>query len=214
MTSPNTHRSRLNDDFVFLEFDDIPHETEGCPLNLPDTWYYVGQIVDISTTNFLRFRTVLADRTGRKIIAAWYLDNNEEQRMKGYVAKHFQLGSTLLIKRAVGKHFLDGTEGIRIEDADATVALPCSITELDKIDIRLQKLKLGEEDKRCDNCQADKCKDGSGKLKRCSKCSSSFYCGRDCQVKGWAKHKKECSAVVSLKSVMENYDQVTRHLRR
>ncbi|PAA81453.1 hypothetical protein BOX15_Mlig024716g1, partial [Macrostomum lignano] len=43
------------------------------------------------------------------------------------------------------------------------------------------------------NCRCANC----GKLdalQRCSKCKISYYCGRDCQVNHWKKHKKNCHA--------------------
>lgn len=32
-------------------------------------------------------------------------------------------------------------------------------------------------------------------VKRCSKCKNAWYCGRECQVKDWAKHKVVCDMV-------------------
>jgi hypothetical protein len=44
------------------------------------------------------------------------------------------------------------------------------------------------EDPKCGNC---------GKLasQRCSRCSSSWYCQRSCQVKDWKKHQKLCDLI-------------------
>lgn len=42
---------------------------------------------------------------------------------------------------------------------------------------------------------------------RCAKCRMVYYCGRDCQVKGWKTHKRVCKAVpkTSLKEPLLNF---------
>ncbi|XP_036390260.1 zinc finger MYND domain-containing protein 10 [Megalops cyprinoides] len=37
---------------------------------------------------------------------------------------------------------------------------------------------------------------GSEATKRCSRCQGEWYCGRECQVKHWPKHKKACQLMV------------------
>lgn len=32
---------------------------------------------------------------------------------------------------------------------------------------------------------------------KCSRCKSTWYCSRECQVKHWATHKKECREMVN-----------------
>ena len=46
----------------------------------------------------------------------------------------------------------------------------------------------------CANCGApdDPSPDGA-KLKNCSFCKAAKYCGRECQVKHWKKHKVQCT---------------------
>ena len=41
--------------------------------------------------------------------------------------------------------------------------------------------------KHCDNCLMK-----SSLLKKCGKCLSMYYCGRDCQRNDWNQHKNEC----------------------
>jgi len=51
---------------------------------------------------------------------------------------------------------------------------------------------LVSEPPRCDLC-------GELAAKRCSQCGNTWYCGRECQVKDWAKHKAPCKAISSVK---------------
>jgi hypothetical protein len=54
--------------------------------------------------------------------------------------------------------------------------------------ISAQRVAL-EQTKRCNRC----CSPGKGgKLLRCSKCKEVVYCSKDCQVKDWSLHKKQC----------------------
>ena len=47
---------------------------------------------------------------------------------------------------------------------------------------------LISEPPKCENC-------GEGACKRCSSCQTSWYCGRECQVKHWSKHKENCKLI-------------------
>uniref|UniRef100_UPI00398E7404 zinc finger MYND domain-containing protein 10 isoform X2 n=1 Tax=Pristiophorus japonicus TaxID=55135 RepID=UPI00398E7404 len=38
---------------------------------------------------------------------------------------------------------------------------------------------------------------GGEAVKRCSRCRVEWYCGRDCQVKHWSKHKKACELMAA-----------------
>ena len=51
--------------------------------------------------------------------------------------------------------------------------------------------------KRCANCNKDCVDDGKQKMV-CSRCNVVRYCGRDCQVKHWKVHKKECAEISNL----------------
>ena len=36
---------------------------------------------------------------------------------------------------------------------------------------------------------------GKAATQRCSKCKSEWYCGRECQIKGWKAHKEICEVL-------------------
>lgn len=38
---------------------------------------------------------------------------------------------------------------------------------------------------------------GDQASKRCSRCCNEWYCGRECQVRQWKKHKPACDIIVS-----------------
>ena len=48
--------------------------------------------------------------------------------------------------------------------------------------------ELLSEPPKCESC-------GEAAAKRCSSCQSSWYCGRECQVKHWTKHKDTCKVL-------------------
>jgi hypothetical protein len=73
----------------------------------------VGEI----TINASIFRPVyhVKDRDGKKTIVALYFDNASE-----YVEeKRVKVGDTISIIYAMSKQFMDGSEGIRVDDGDS-----------------------------------------------------------------------------------------------
>ncbi|KAK0081213.1 hypothetical protein PV325_012561 [Microctonus aethiopoides] len=56
--------------------------------------------------------------------------------------------------------------------------------------------KINKETKVCARCNDAACK-------RCSKCKSVWYCGRECQVKDWSSHKSTCDKIMN-----KNFDDV------
>ena len=50
---------------------------------------------------------------------------------------------------------------------------------------KMLNLELNDK-KTCNVCKK------KGKMKKCSRCRSTYYCSRECQVKDWEEHKKVC----------------------
>ncbi len=47
--------------------------------------------------------------------------------------------------------------------------------------------------KMCDMCQTPETE--GKKLMKCARCKNKFYCGKECQVKDWPEHKKNCKKI-------------------
>jgi len=52
----------------------------------------------------------------------------------------------------------------------------------------------------CDQCGRMEVKKGDLSLKACSRCHCVRYCSKDCQVKAWKEHKKECKKLAAAKA--------------
>ena len=63
--------------------------------------------------------------------------------------------------------------------------------------------------RRCEHCRKE------GATKRCMKCTTCFYCDRECQTKNWKKmHKRVCSEDPSIKPHVPIEMAVERILKR
>ncbi|XP_029946975.1 zinc finger MYND domain-containing protein 10 [Salarias fasciatus] len=58
------------------------------------------------------------------------------------------------------------------------------------------------EKAKCGSC-------GKESTKRCSRCQSEFYCGRECQVKHWPKHKEACKLIAVATQKLEKEPSVS-----
>ena len=56
-----------------------------------------------------------------------------------------------------------------------------------------------------------KCADCGDPAKlRCSKCKSSWYCTRECQLKNWKEHKKMCKMLAEMHAEEEKRNEDVR----
>lgn len=78
-----------------------------------DTHYcFLAEIQECD--GFLRYRTIVRDRGGDEVVVAFYPDSYDD----GFDFKKLKRGHTLAIMNALPHQFLDGTEGVRVEDMD------------------------------------------------------------------------------------------------
>ncbi|KAJ6520749.1 hypothetical protein DFH09DRAFT_997948 [Mycena vulgaris] len=67
-------------------------------------------------------------------------------------------------------------------------------------------------------CEGPGCEKVEGtdvhKLKLCSKCQISVYCGSECQRRAWKTHKKECATDGQHEQALPSQDAVAEHFRR
>jgi len=52
---------------------------------------------------------------------------------------------------------------------------------------------LSKKTKICNFCKRKERLDDGEKFKKCMKCRKVYYCGEECQIKDWKKHKKTCN---------------------
>ncbi|KAJ2905835.1 hypothetical protein MKZ38_004083 [Zalerion maritima] len=157
------------------------------PDNPEEHWCYLGEIVEEPFP--MRARTMVQDIEGKKIVLAFYPDNN----VPGPDLSKMKVGHTIAIFYPTEHFFLDGTQGIRVEEMKYVKMFPLSIDNMFRASLDILEYNTPEDGKLlCHGC--DQRKQG---LSKCGKCGFFFYCGRDCQAKGWTdkKHKKFCKTL-------------------
>lgn len=76
-------------------------------------WCFIGEI--ILNASVVRPVFHVRDRNGKTTIVALYLDKKDEMR---YRPMDFVVGNTICVMYAFQKQFLDGSQGIRVDDID------------------------------------------------------------------------------------------------
>lgn len=76
-----------------------------------DRWCLLAEIIDVSL--LIRVRLVVRDRDGENFVVAFYPDNRDAGNLD--VSK-FRVGHTIALAYPRQHMFLDGTQGVRVED--------------------------------------------------------------------------------------------------
>lgn len=76
-----------------------------------DRWCLLAEIIDVSLP--IRVRLVVRDRAGEKIVVAFYPDNDERHNLD---VRKLKVGHTIALTYPTQHMFLDGTQGVRVED--------------------------------------------------------------------------------------------------
>ncbi|KAJ3769199.1 hypothetical protein FB446DRAFT_791617 [Lentinula raphanica] len=134
------------------------------------------------------------DLSGRQYLVSFYFD---DQSLFPDVMKKCKVGSTLCIMYAERHEFMDGNEGVKISQPDAVKVLPVNLKDLmaagHVFRARIKNVPSSTTPALCSNCNKPA-------EQRCSACTLSVYCSKECQSQDWAKkHKKECVVFKQLK---------------
>lgn len=186
-TTPPQAEERLTsfaDTWRFLEFEklDSDQDVAGTPFydEPGDRWCLLAEITDVSL--LLRVRLVARDREGESLVIAFYPDNDATEVLD---TTELKVGHTIALLYPHQHYFLDGTQGVRVEDVSTCrVSLLCSFCfgrshEL-LMPCRSSPVKLAE----LFRINSDLCAytGPTGTLKKCHSCGkedlSVVKCGR------------------------------------
>ncbi|KAJ7607321.1 hypothetical protein FB45DRAFT_948060 [Roridomyces roridus] len=181
--SETEYKLDLDDIIAFPDAAHVPV----LPPEPGESWIIFGEIVNDASV----FRPVytVRDKINCEYPVAFYTDNpNEDAKAAGC-----QLGRVLCITNGMRHHFVDGSNGYRIEDPSTVFALPCSMAELRALNKRLRDQSDAGELQLCSKCKKQS-------TQRCGKCQTA-YCSKECQSADWkpGAHRFECRAIERLR---------------
>lgn len=101
----------LGNDELFPSWNDLPFATD-------KHYCFLAEIQQCD--GFLRYRTIVEDHEGEKVVVAFYPDSYDD----GFDFKQLKRGRTLAIMNAYQHEFLDGSHGVRAENMDDVCVRP------------------------------------------------------------------------------------------
>lgn len=154
-------------------------------------WCFLGEIIDVSLSQFIRNVTIVRDVAGRRnIVIAFYQDGPLIQ--SGLNPADLKVGHTICIRYAEQHAFLDGSRGVRVEDIKFVKVIKTNLDALfDMANIRIRALRQDD----CWHCDKRKAELPEQKLLKCGRCKYVRYCGKECQTADWGQHKKHCKFI-------------------
>ncbi|KAG0266579.1 hypothetical protein BG011_001768 [Mortierella polycephala] len=185
--------SALLDRRYFPAYNELPfdcyvnlafyHERNGI-LTPAFHWCFMAEIMDdtFAQTSFLRHRLEAKDRDGARMPILFYLD-----RGVTLDTTHFKTGNTIFVRYAEQHAFMDGSNGLRIENPSSFYVVPYSLSAIVEAHRRVTSNV-------CNKCQKKA-------TLRCAKCKQAFYCSRECQVDNWTDHKAPCRILTKVAPV-------------
>ncbi|RPA86619.1 hypothetical protein BJ508DRAFT_321741 [Ascobolus immersus RN42] len=185
-------RNTILNEQIFPSFDDL----EAAARHNRRPFAYIGDIT--SYESFLRLVITLKDpKTHQPVVVAFYDDGRGTSISRNN--RDLTEGNTVMIFGARPKTFLDGRQGIRIENEDLNnvLILPFSYDKLVAANERY--LDLGKQSNACSSCKtrvAD-----TKVLSGCGRCKVTRYCNKECQTADWDKHKLECRAMGEIRTL-------------
>ncbi|KAI5814376.1 hypothetical protein BZA77DRAFT_99155 [Pyronema omphalodes] len=178
----NENTFRVNDPLYSLGFTHFPPQRH---------WCHLGEITERLPWP-VRLLLHVRDKNNEQLLVSF----NDNQRGASFANHpHLKPGNTIAVLYPEFHGFADGQIGFRIEEEDiqarTTKILPCSLDIILKANDLIWKNSDALE---CQNCLKK-----DVELKRCARCQSVLYCGKDCQTADWEEHKKLCKVFVEVK---------------
>ncbi|KAG0289279.1 hypothetical protein BGZ98_003912 [Dissophora globulifera] len=190
--------SVLLDPRIFPGYNDLPYENDVEPDYYTQNhrgvfeprrhWCFMGEIVDDthSYSAFLRHRMNVRDRDGAVIPVFFYLEADIRETFDATVLKN---GNTLFARYAQQHSFMDGSEGLRLEEPELFRVVPFSMEAI--LDAYQESDGWAQDGKVCRKCEAKA-------THRCGKCKKAFYCTRECQTDHWKAHRPTCKILTAV----------------
>jgi len=213
----------LKDEEVFTPYQNCPDEVEitygGClPIH---HWCFLGEITESVVTT--RLCLTVKDRMGKEVTVSFYLDSPESGggSLGGFkyftpgifpvhpnIPQSLTEGNTIAILYAQQHNFMDGSIGFRIEEADFVQFFPCTLERLLALSDRiLTGVSQSDGVQTCNKCKATA-------SQRCSRCHTTWYCSKDCQLSDWSAggHKKDCKLLKQVGTLMrQDWEHFKEH---
>mmetsp|Transcript_26075 Transcript_26075/g.42616 ORF Transcript_26075/g.42616 Transcript_26075/m.42616 type:complete len:584 (-) Transcript_26075:100-1851(-) len=146
-------------------------------------WCFAAQISDVY--HFVRYRVMTETKFGEKVTVHFYLDNGAAQP-KFFNFQELCQGSTLCILYPYVREFMDGTSGIRQENASTVMLFPVPLPQL-TTEVAALQLASDPQLFACVVCRKPQ------SSKKCGACKYARYCSKECQTKHWGSgHKQLC----------------------
>ncbi|KAI0424549.1 hypothetical protein F5Y09DRAFT_324120 [Xylaria sp. FL1042] len=142
----------------------------------------------ISAENIFRPRLVCRDIECNEFIVAFYPDEQEDMPR---ILERFKAGYTVVLFNAFGHYFLDGSIGVRVEGSRQCMIIPLKLRDV--ISMNRQSIEFVNRDGTPRKCHG--CGKAKENLSKCARCALFHYCNRECQMNGWADHKKFCKVL-------------------
>ncbi|KAI1488120.1 hypothetical protein F5X96DRAFT_105872 [Biscogniauxia mediterranea] len=151
-------------------------------------WCLLGEILQADT--LMRPRIVARDARGGEFVVTFYPDEPGDMPR---LLRGFKPGRTIAIMYALGHYFLDGTAGVRVEETDQVIIIPLKLDEV--LAMNGQAVEHTVAPGTPQKCHA--CGEAKENMNKCARCLMFYYCGQDCQAKGWNEkgHKKYCKVL-------------------
>ncbi|KAG5959821.1 hypothetical protein E4U58_004831 [Claviceps cyperi] len=176
----------------FTGFVDLPY-TRGIGTDNTSRirdWCFLGEIVETLFFGHLKFE--IKDIHGKTIPLHFYTPGHGRELMPSQC----QTGYTVAIFSALQYVFRYGPPGIRHEDPRMIKIFPLSLARMLELSNQFRRFSIPQRNNTvtCHGC-------GSiatvASMKRCSMCSSFWYCNQECQKTGWTEksHKVDCKAL-------------------